>query len=234
MLFKRLLWVLPFASFALGYFFLTFFCTQRIILMPSLIGKTVHDVVLILSENQLNMRIINQKSSSEVLPGTILSQSPAPYEKIKAHQSVFVVLSKYPPVAMVPDLRTQLLDAANNMATSLGVRTICYRLSSLYPTNQCIGQMPSAHEQMDGNTIMLYVSDGISRPIIWPDFKNKLIGDVLEFFRSHEIESEVLHSNYIDNAHSCQNCIIVDQRPLAGSLIKNDSNKKIRAQFLVK
>lgn len=231
---KHFLWLIPFISFVMGYFVLTFFLRAPIIQTPSLIGKTIHEASIILSENQLNMRIINQKNNNELPVGTILSQSPAVHQKIKVQQSVFVVISKREPYSIIPDLRTQSVDGAHAIIAHLGAHAIVHRLQSMYPTNQCIGQIPAPHESITTSSINLYVSDGNNRPIIWPNFKNQPVNDVQQLLASYAIEFEVLHAYQLQSDHNCQNCYVADQRPLAQSLIKIDNNKKIHVQLLVK
>ena len=85
----RFLWVAPFATFIIGYFFVSFISTNPALITPSLVGQGINKAAEILSQKNLNIRIIGHKDEPELPEGTIVSQTPSAGTAIKEHQAIY-------------------------------------------------------------------------------------------------------------------------------------------------
>src|SRR5690606_10040621 len=64
---KNYLWIMPFWSFLLGYIFIQWFFRIGNITTPHLIGKHLHEAVPLISQYNLNLRIIKQIDRKSVV-----------------------------------------------------------------------------------------------------------------------------------------------------------------------
>ena len=90
---SRFLWITPFTTFILGYFFISFISTSPTLTTPSLVGQNLNKAVEILSQKNLNIRIVGHKDESEWPEGTIVSQTPSAGTAIKEHQALYLVVA---------------------------------------------------------------------------------------------------------------------------------------------
>ena len=202
--------------------------------MPCLVGKSLYEAVGILSENNLNPRLMAEKEDPDLPAGTVISQSPRTHQKIKPHQSVFLLLSKKPPAQFAPSLVHMPTDSITQKLTGSGLRNKNYALPSHYPKNSCITQIPNTQEPLEKNTVTLYISAGTDKPVIWPDFINKPLEQVKEFLEYRDIQPHIVHSLPVKIHHDCAHCTITDQRPLPGSLIMLDKQHPPYVQLHVR
>jgi len=111
--------------------------------MPSIVGKNLLQTIPLLSDKNLNIRILTKKAISDLPSGTILSQTPKEGALIKPQQPVFVVLSEKPPKIPTPSVIHKKQDIILKNLQSLEIRNKSYFLqSSIYPDNLCIAQSP--------------------------------------------------------------------------------------------
>ncbi len=228
---KQHFWILPFISFLSGYSIIYHIFRVDTIKTPALVGKTIGNAVAILSDHNLNPRILAYKKEADLPSDTILSQSPAAGQKIKPHQSVFLVISQKPPQPKAPDCIGKSLSTLMQTFTPLNIKPKIYRIPSNYPQNTCIAQLPTAEKPIKNNTIIVYISAGNTKPIVWPHFSKKRVPDVVAFLASYNIEPEIIHANSVNEKHTCEHCYVINQRPLAGSLIALDTINQMHVQI---
>jgi len=203
---------------------------------PAIVGKQLLKAISILSDHKLNIRFLAQKEDSDLPQGTILSQKPLPGRKIKANQAIYVVISKKPPKIPCPALLNKSLDTFLKDLENKHIRNNSYFLPSSYPKHNCFAQYPHPLTPLEGKHVITYISDGNKKPVILPDFRNKRITKVVEFLKKYEphIKTEIIHSPASKFGHICnENCVISDQRPLAGSIITLDEKKPIAVHLKV-
>ncbi len=200
---------------------------------PSLVGKRLDEAVAILSDNNLNLRLLAQKEDADLAPGTIISQTPSAQQKIKPRQSVYLVLSKKPLELLAPHLLAKSTDERKALLATMPIRIKEFQVPSTYPKGFCVAQDPGPQQSIENNQIMLYTSDGGNKPIIWPDFTDKLVSEVQEFLQSHGINPEIMHHLPPNEAHTCATCQVIEQRPLAGSLLMLNPENPLRVQLRV-
>lgn len=199
---------------------------------PSLIGKQLQDAVQVLSDHNLNARIVSQKEDNDVAAGTIISQIPNPSCKIRPHQSVFFVVSKKTPPKKAPLLLQQDRKTLEKIASEQSIILKTHYLPSHYPHDICIGQIPNAEEPLPDNRITAYLSGGSAlKLVLLPDFKKRPVSEVTSFLGENNIKYHIFHAKTLTMGHDCKHCLVIDQKPLAGSLI--DLKKPLNVQLYV-
>lgn len=237
------LFLIPFICFAGGYFLIAHFYGAKEIQTPALIGKPLQEAARELSARNLNLRIITEKPDAELAAGTIVSQTPAAGKHIKENQSVFIVISRSLPRPLAPDCVNKPLELAQKELAGLQVKK--YYLSSTSPRGYCFAQSPTAGTEIT-DRLILYISTGSNKPILWPDFTHKPIEYVHTFLKNNHIEPHILYpSEQPDNkpesttditsetVPSVPSLMISDQRPLAGSLLILEEEKMPNVQLEV-
>jgi len=226
---KNYLWIAPFLSFLCGYLIFGKLFQPKEFCTPSIVGKKLLQAVSILSDHKLNIRFIAQKTDPDLPQGTILSQKPLAGRKIKPNQAVFVVISTKPPRLPCPDLINKSIDTVKKMLEKQNIRNKSYFLPSNHPQNNCIAQLPSCATPLEENNVITYLSAGNKKPVILPSFKHTNFSDIREFIQKWEttIKFDIINHPQANLEQLEDNTyIIIDQRPLAGSIVNLDNSKK--------
>lgn len=228
--FKHIIWTLPLICFFGSYYTLYYFFSPSALAAPSLMGKQLPEALQILSDNNINMRILSQKEDNDIQSGTIISQIPSPKSSIRPHQSLFVVITKQAEQKKTPNFlnkkTTECFDLAQKEALYIKTYKVPYLLDDM-----CIGQLPIPNQALHENRITLYISTHPSKPSLLPSFKGRSVKEVSEFLTENNLKYTVLHAKQNDTRHDCSKCIITQQKPLAGSLI--DLKKPLTLQLFV-
>lgn len=210
------LWILPFAAFMLGYLILSIFVGTETLPAPQLVGQRLNDAVAVLAPYKLTLRILDEVEEPAMPEGTVLSQHPAPGQKIKVYQSIGVVVSRKQKQERAPQLIGKTFDEIKGLIAEQGLRVKAYKLESFhYPANQCISQYPAPGFEVQDKLITVYVSSGLPSLRIMPECKGLRLDSVLEFFKAHGLVPTVLP---VEHAES-NACTVVAQRPPSGAFI---------------
>ncbi len=215
---RSFLWVLPFFSFVLGYQLLRMLTHTGAIVVPPLVGMHMHDAIKILSADRLNVRILNEKEDPDSPEGIILSQTPGYGSKVKPHQSVFLVITRKPPKVKAPALCGLPLDDARAKAAQSRIILSTFPLESGYPKDTCIAQDSVPGDELAEKAMTVLVSSGTTPLRIIPDLKGKRADEVTKFLKPFGVKIEMVHHGE-EKEHVCTSCLIIEQRPLAGSII---------------
>lgn len=200
---------------------------------PDLVGKTLEQALALLSESNLNMRLLQYKEDPTLAPGTIVSQIPQAGQQIKPQQSLFLTVSCHTPALKAPHLLDQRLNSPEFNSLVQGIKLTVFHVPSNYPHDYCIAQIPAAGDLLATPTMVIYVANSSAQKSIWPHFVGKRVHDVRDFLQAHDISVEIIHTYQQPDGHGCENCIVLDQRPLPGSLIMLEGkNKQLQAQLL--
>lgn len=216
---KNMLWIIPFLTFAAGYYAMSFFYKTPYLATPNLIGLSLHDALDTISATKLNLKLVGHKQDSDLPEGTILSQNPLPDSSIKAHQTIYCICSQKPPAVKAPALIDKNRQNIIDMLQSQRIRYKIYYVPSKAPFNTCIAQSPQADEPLDHNAIVVFLSDGNQKPFLWPNFVGQPVDDVIDFLHKHSLTPTVVHRYVTSRTHTCKECRVVNQRPLAGTFI---------------
>ncbi len=228
------LWIVPFLAFGSGYMAVRTLLQKDSIPTPALVGTDIHQAVTILSNVDLNARILSQKEDPDLPHGTIISQNPSAGNGIKPRQSVFLVVSKQPAIMGAPLCIGQSIGDLRANLKKLGLKYRAYEFKNNHPHMHCFAQIPAPNQPIGQNMITLYISAGQQQSVLWPNFIGRPIGEVAEFLDRHGIKPAITHHPAQGPHHTCQECLVVDQRPLPGSLLildeKNPPHVQLRVQ----
>jgi beta-lactam-binding protein with PASTA domain len=95
----------------------------------------------------------------------------------------------------------------------------------------CFAQSPQPDEPLEKNRVILYVSSGNNKPIIWPDFIGQSIETVTTLLDMHSIKPYIIDDTI--HSHTNKERIVIDQRPLAGTLLTLDEKKPLSVQLRI-
>ncbi len=219
---KNILWLAPFICFLSGYFIVRSLFHINTIPTPSAVGRSLQDAFTILSNHNLNIRLLTQKENSDLPNGTIISQVPSPGQMVKPRQTIFLALSKQPPIATTPYLVGKSYNSIAQELNAAKIRFKLYSIESPYPINTCIAQSPSPAKPLTNTILTIYLSKEYCKPVIWPNFVGRPVDDVLEFLDQYSITPHIIEKHH---KHKSPTPSITDQRPLAGSLIILDQKQ---------
>lgn len=230
---KQLTWFIPFLCFLTGYYSMRFIYHTNQIETPSLIGMQLPDAFATLSAHNLYPRILQEREDSDLPSGTILGQTPAPKTQIKPQQSVFLIISKPAPLPRAPLCINASKKSIATQTQARKIRAKLYALPSIYPIDHAFAQYPAAN-QIVNDSMIVYMSSGTRKPVILPSFKNLTIKEAKEHLASQPITIQTTHIGCAHGEpHDCNACIILDQRPLPGSIIGLDESKPISLSLKV-
>ena len=225
------LWLLPFLCFLFGYQLIRFFFTVDTLVMPRLVGRHLQEAVRMLSDQNLNIRIVEEKETTEVPEGTILSQIPLEGQKIKPYQSIFLVLSQRSSTTLAPIIQGLSETEAVQLAHERQLDIKRYRIFSSAPIDMCIAQVPGRSLPLTSRKIIAYISAGEQPYRLMPNFKHIPIAEVVSFLRTYNIEPHIFHGYEVGEDHSCDNCVVLEQRPFAGSFINISTPFKVQLRI---
>lgn len=221
---NKILWTLPFISFLCGYFIINqLFNTKKEVETPYLVGTSIIEATKILSDNNLNIRILSQKEEPDLIPGTIISQNPI-NQKVKQNQTVYVIVSKKPNFYKMANFMGKKIDEIQSIIKKENIKANIYYHESILPENYCIAQFPAPNSEIADKKILLYISSGNNREIIFPNFKFSQLKKIVNLLNLNNIKTKIVMKNLHEEYNANKDYTIIDQRPHAGSLIKLNSN----------
>jgi beta-lactam-binding protein with PASTA domain len=227
---KNYLWLTPFCSFMLGY------CAiQKIMHIPehttaNLIGKQLHEILPLVTQYNLNIRLLDQKEEADLPEGIILNQTPAAGTIIKPHQPLFIVTSKKPLATRAPQCIGIKSDTLVEQLKKEAINYRVYHLPHPYPEHVCFAQSPQYNEPLEKKRMIVYISSGNNKPIIWPNFSGIPLYDVIDFLDNYAIQPHVINDDHFYNKATA---VVIDQRPVAGTLLTIDEHKPLSVQLRV-
>jgi len=223
------LWLTPFLSFALGYSIMHHMFRAPAITTPHLVGKHVHEILPLVTQHKLNLRLIDQKEEATIPEGIILNQTPQTGTLIKQNQHLFIVTTKKPTVMKAPHCIGNTIDQLTHQLHTIGISPRIYYLPHPYPEKMCFAQSPQTQEPLEKNRLIIYISSGNNKPIIWPDFTGLPLNEVIEFLEKYAIQPHIIN----DAPHSHAEYHVKDQRPFAGTLLTLDEKKPLSVQLRI-
>lgn len=228
---KKILFLLPFASFIGGYLLIQFFLTPQELYVPNLVGKNIIEATELLSEQNLNIRILARKEDTDHPAYTILSQTPQANEKVKPHQSIYLVITTQKAQNLAPSLVHKSIGLIRSELENLGIKPVIHYVPSHFPKEVCIAQSPQPGEVIEKNSISLYFPTEQKKPIIWPDLRGKQLGLAKELLETINVTPQIIAPHHYTIADTS---IVLDQRPKSGTLLILDENKPVHVQLSIK
>lgn len=232
----KFLWILPFLGFGIGYIVtLSFFHTKEV-QAPNFVGKSVRYAVGEASKLGLNIHLLREKVDPDLDEGTVLEQIPKASEAVKPNQYIFVTLSKHPKGIVTPRMLTEKQADIVKQCRDMGIRSRIYWLPSRYPKDRCMAQFPPPGETLNNRPLITYLSSGKDQFIVFPDLRKKPVTRVKEFLEDEGIKVDIVcdpgvRDSAVLGTHAYAECTVVDQNPMAGSII--DKGKRLYVQLQV-
>jgi beta-lactam-binding protein with PASTA domain len=229
---KKLFYFLPFLFFIVGYYSLSWLTHVKAVQVPALVGLPLSKAVLELSEKQLNVRMLAFHEEPDLAPGTVINQIPAAGSSIKPHQRVFVVVAKEPETFKAPCLVGVPFEQAQQAAKKHDVRIKQYVFtSSQYPKNMVVAQWPHEGQPLKDKTVVVYVCSGDEPMIVFPDFYGIPVPQLQQFCSAQGIALEIKYATASDEKYAHEQCVVKNQRPLAGSLLDVSKGLKVNVNI---
>ena len=227
------LYLLPLLSFFLGFFIMRAWLCDPSIKMPKLVGSSLVDVCKIASSYQLNIRITDIHYDNCLDNGMVLKQVPEIGSLIKKNQSIYLVISQQQEKSSLPSIINKTEEEALALLSSYPVVIQKY----YFPHISAKSGTVFAYQDLEGkkndllNTLILYIALSDNNDyVIWPNFAHKSLLIVKEFLQNYNINPYI---TYKEKDNSNGNGVIVEQRPLAGSVIKREDISKAYVQLRV-
>lgn len=223
---KKLLWLIPFCCFSIGYFTAHILFRAETIQTPSVVGLPLASAVKNLSEHGIGVRISARKPSTDVAEGTILMQSPAAGQSIKTHQTVFLVIAEQPALPATPSFLGLTREAIEKEAEQKRIAVTFATIPHPAPAGTCCAQSPTPGQTLSTPSMIVYCAEKQVPLVMWPSFIGKSLGDVLPWLEAHTIRYEITANStrYSDKKKLLQ-APIIDQQPRAGTIILNEPDK---------
>jgi beta-lactam-binding protein with PASTA domain len=228
---KYFLWITPFFSFLIGYFFLYSFIRKKEIITPRFIGRKVQEGLLVASKCGLNVRVLREQEDVDLPAGIVIEQIPSPGQKIRPNQHIFVSVSKKPKIPKAPDVVGLKVSDITKQLSKLGVQHSSFFLSLPYPKETCIAQAPCVGSLLTKRKLTTYISEGTTKLFIVPDLCGCDFDEVKEFLENEKVAVDVFYAGKTKNKKNFAN-IVSDQKPMPGSIV--DLNKPLFMQIQVR
>jgi beta-lactam-binding protein with PASTA domain len=244
---RNFLWVTPFIAFLLGYQLINFFQQTAELTTPNIIGHNLYDALKNCSAQNLNLRIITEKTDPSLPDQIIISQKPYAGQTIKPNQTIFVVTSRKPDLTLTPDLIGKTNAEIKNLTEHDGSKILSYSQHSAQKIGTCIAQNPEPHSPMHKRQVTVYLSAGLNQPVLMPDLVHLELAQVQEFLQANNLKLAVVNldlahkNNFADtgdtisesNGDNYNNYLVAEQWPLAGTILKLDQLSEIRVKVAV-
>ncbi len=173
-----------------------------------------------------------QKEDPALPEGTVVDQLPRPGQLIRLNQNVFVTTSTKQPPQATPDWWGKRIKDLAPVLEKNGLEVAVVSLESSYPQGMCIAQIPTAGQPMQGKAVRLYVSVGMPQLAIMPSFNNLTVVALEKLLEHKDVRVEYVHQRAPEDGHSCQQCIITDQHPVAGAIVDTSKTVDLQLQLL--
>jgi len=187
--------------------------------MPQLIGKSLQEGLTELATAQLNVRLLPTKEDLDSKEGTIISHVPAAGQKVKTHQTVYVVTTSHPAQQSTPSLYGLSLETINQLLHNKKIRYKSFFVASIQQEGLCVGQIPAPKEPLLESGMIIYCSSKNTDHVIFPHLEGISAEEVVLFLKKYRISPRIFHIHAHNENKGCAHCFIKEQRPLPGTLI---------------
>ena len=228
---RNFFWIIPFICFVVGYFLMSQIMSVAQVQTPAVVGMPLQKALKALSAARLHATILAEKDDAAVPSGTVLDQNPRPSQIIKVSQPVYLIVTKKPDLLSVPSFIDLNQKEAETLAAEHGLKIRIHSIESMYPFGRCFAQSPKAGDELHDPVAHLYVSSGTTTHRIFPDCRTRSVASVTEFLKNYGMKPQVIHTTATAEDHTCDLCVVKEQRPLPGTII--DLKKHVLVQLLV-
>ncbi len=205
-------------AIGMGFLTLRILVPSEKIEVPSIVGKDIREAVLVLSEENLGLRVAGRKFSSEIPQDIIISQLPPPQVKVRRNRSIEVVISGGSRVVIIPSLIGKKVREAKVDLSREGskINTMSY-IYSKAAEGEIVAQDPPAHfssSRKEGLDILVSLGPRNAQ-FYMPDFRGR------KFWGETDLLEELpLNIGKIKEVpFAGEEGIVISQSPLPGSQV---------------
>ncbi len=220
----------PFAAFFIGYLVTMLCLSTKKTTIPNLLGKNVHEALKTASESGFATKILTTVVAHNLANGTVITQIPTPGSTAKTNSIIFLQLSEQNQLKKVPQLIGSSTATIEDILNTAEVPFKLIKLGHLSPQNHCFAQYPSAGQKKLHEHATAYISQSCKKQFLMPNIVGTPLEQAKEALESQGI---ILECDTTQNQQS-QETVIIQQRPLPGSVIKLSDNTIIRVHVLKK
>ena len=177
----------------------------------------VHEALKLVGKQPLSLRLLSQKEDNDLPTRTIVSQTPRPGQKIKAHQALFIVVSQQIKTQIAPTLISKTDTEIEKICHKHEISCTHYTIPNIALDPNCFAQLPRPGKSMNDNVIIAYKGTNKKKPAIFPQLKGYSLDIVKRFLEEHECRINLKAPPDISD----NQLVITDHRPMAGSIINN-------------
>jgi len=205
-------------SIGMGFLVLRILVSPQEIKVPSIVGKEVEEALVLLGEQDLALKLMGKKYSSQIPEGVIISQFPSPGTKVHKNREIKVFISGGTRLAVTPSLVGKSQREAKIYLAQRGLRL--GKVSYIYaqvPQGEVVSQDPSPQAEVDvENGVNILVSLGMRNPQFYmPDFVGIKIEEVKVLF-----DKLSLRIGKIKESPSLgEEGVVISQFPSSGAMV---------------
>lgn len=230
--FLHLSWLFPFAFFLAGYYTLNVVFSRSFLPTPAVVGLPLDIALSLISQRGLSARIVGHKEDLQVPALTILSQNPSPESSIRPGQTVFLVICAQEQLPKISSYTGLIEPALSKSLKEQRLRYHLYSVPSIYPQGSCIAQTPAPGTQATAvkELIVYKAAPPADITFLMPQLQARPVEEVVTFLENQHIPFTLFHSFPVPEDHSCTDCKVITQKPLAGSYIQKKNFPTVQLQ----
>ncbi len=199
--------------------------------VPDLIGKKYSESQIILSNMDLNERVILKQYNENYPPDYVINQTPKPGTYVKCGRHIILTISKGGESVQMPKITGQRLRAARVrlLKSGLYIGNITYQYSDSIGIDTVISQSIASYKKISfGSYIDLVVSKGQHAEILIPRLTGLSIGEAEKILNEAGLELGIVSNTYDEiYAATYLSNTIVNQFPPPGELVPKNTKVDI-------
>jgi len=221
----KILNFIPFFLAISGYFLASIYFKAQEFKAPNLIGLNIYNAIQKSREYNINLSLLDEEENNDLPSETIIEQKPRSNTLIKERQTIYIVTTKKKSNPELIDFKNKDKEEINKWLNKNSLKANFHYLPSLNISDtKCIGQHPGANKiNYDKKNLIIYLAKN-NKKYILPSFVNKNCLDVINFLKLNGIK-------YKTDKKIRNKSIVLEQKPLAKSIIEINDNLEISLQI---
>lgn len=202
---------------------LRFFSAQTV-LVPSIVGLSVEDALARVCHVGLHLHLLSTKEENSAVQGLVIEQIPHEGVQVKKQQVVYCVIAQPAARQKMPYFIHDEIEKAVSWLKDAAIRYKVHYVQSDCPANTCIAHYPEADTGIQPEEpVILYCAVPYHDLVLCPHFVGWPLKYVSDYLDAYHVRYEDVGSD----GNSEQDPVVVEQRPLAGSLLESGPSMTI-------